>query len=251
MIAKKRLYIIKTGDTLDSVKASAGDFHQMFLEQLGELGVDARVVQAHKEEALPSVDEVDILLVTGSPHSVIDRPGWSERTGTLLAEAVSANKWVLGVCYGHQLLAQAMGGVVEKNPQGYEVGTIQVELTEAGKSDPLFQAIARGEPTLSFNSTHSDAVMRAPVGARVLASTKATEVQAFAIGERAWGVQFHPEFTPEIMALYVEGRTPLIEKNARAFGLDPAAEIARAKRSVHATPAGKALLRSFVEMAQR
>jgi GMP synthase (glutamine-hydrolysing) len=251
MIEKTRLAIIKTGDTLDTVKAHAGDFHQMFLEQLGELGVDARVVQAHKDEALPNVDDVDVLLVTGSPYSVTERQPWAERTSQLLGEAISSNKWVLGVCYGHQLLAHALGGTVEKNPNGYEVGTINVELTEAGKSDPLFSQISRGEPTLAFHSTHSDAVVRAPSHARVLASTRSTEVQAFAVGERAWGVQFHPEFTPEVMSLYVEGRTPLIEKYAQERGLDPAAEVARAKRSVHATPAGRALLRAFVEMARR
>src|SRR5262245_52167177 len=119
---KKRLVLLKTGDTLDSVKQEVGDFDRMFLETIGGEGV--RVIEAHKNEALPALDSFDALLITGSPHSVTARDRWADDSAAFTKAAVEANKHVLGVCYGHQLMAHALGGEVIKNPSGYEVGTI-------------------------------------------------------------------------------------------------------------------------------
>lgn len=245
---KKRFVLLKTGDTLESIQAELGDFDRLFLAQLEGVDAELRVVQAHRDEPLPKAIDFDGLIITGSPHSVTARQPWADRAAALLREALAANKHIFGVCYGHQLLAHAIGGVVAKNPQGYEVGTIGVELTREGLADPLFGPIARAsEGGLYFNSTHSDAVMSLPDTARVLASTALTAVQAFAVGERAWGVQFHPELNERAMKLYVEGRVPLITSNAQARGVDPAVALDRARASVRATPAGRMLLRRFVE----
>lgn len=238
---KKRLLLMKTGDALDSVRQKVGDFDRMFRETLGD---DVRVIEAHKNEALPALDSFDALLISGSPLSVTWRERWAEDASTFTRAAIEANKHVLGVCYGHQLIAHALGGEVIKNPKGYEVGTIDVELTEEGSRDPLLGAL----PERAFNLTHSDIVSTMPKQARLLASTTATQVQAFAIGERAWGVQFHPEFNEETMRLYVEGRSNLIRATAEKNGVDPEGEIERTRRAVRATPAGPALLRRFLTL---
>jgi GMP synthase (glutamine-hydrolysing) len=250
MIAKKSLVLVKTGDTLAEVKSKVGDFDQMFLDQLGESGAAVEVTEVHKGGRLPALSEVDAVIVTGSPSSVTAREPWAEELATWLRDAVGRDKHVLGVCYGHQLLAYAIGGTVEKNPRGYEIGTISVELTEDGKKDVLLGPIARGEPVIDFQSTHMDAVMSLPSGARILASTQQTPVQAFLLGERAWGVQFHPEMTGETIRLYVEGRTPQIAADAERRGLDPSREVSRVKTGVRETPAGPALLRRFISLVE-
>lgn len=244
-----RLLIVKTGDTLDAVRASVGDFDAMFRRAVEGLVADVTVVPAHRDAPLPASGDFDATIVTGSPSSVTAREPWAERLGAWMAEAVAADRWLLGVCYGHQLLAAATGGAVERNPRGYEVGTIEVELTAEGEGDPLLGAIATGRRVLAFHSTHMDVVTALPRGARRLASTAMTEVQAFALGERAYGVQFHPEFDRPTIALYVEGRAGLIARDAEERGAPVASALERARRSVRDTPDGQALLEAFIRRA--
>jgi GMP synthase (glutamine-hydrolysing) len=245
--AMKKLLLIKTGDTLASIKEAAGDFDRMFLDKLGELAKDVEVIEAHKGGVLPSADSPTGVIVTGSPHSVTLRESWADRLARWLADRADLDRPLLGVCYGHQLLAHAIGADVALNPKGYEVGTISVELTEHGASDPLIGRVAGGKASVLFHSTHQDAVMDLPSRARVLASTEKTEVQAFAVGRRVWGVQFHPEFTATIMRLYIEGRSAVIERDAKSRGEDPSVAKKRAESSVRETEAGGELLRLFVE----
>jgi GMP synthase (glutamine-hydrolysing) len=205
---------------------------------------------------------VGAAIITGSPHSVTRREPWADALAKWTSRVVDEGRFLLGVCYGHQILAHAQGGTVAKNPNGYEVGTITVELSEEGASDPILGPLARvrggagegaGEgaerPTLDFHSTHQDAVVELPKGALLLASTLKTPVQAFRIGERAWGVQFHPEFTESVMRIYIERRLDVIRSDAKLRGADPRTEIERVERSVRATPHGRLLLRRFVEHA--
>lgn len=241
-----KLLVVKTGDTLPNIKERCGDFDAMFLENIGELGVEARIVEVHKGEALPRLEEIDAAIITGSPASVTKRDKWANELAAWTRDAVQANLHILGVCYGHQLLAHAMDGVVEKNPNGYEAGTISVQINDEGLVDPLLGAVARGVQTISFHSTHEDAVVELPPGARLLASTETTPVQAFAIGEHAWGVQFHPEFSEEVMKLYVQGRTAVIKANAERRGKDPDIEARRVADSVRPTPHGPLFLRRFI-----
>jgi GMP synthase (glutamine-hydrolysing) len=98
---------------------------------------------------------------------------------------------VLGVCFGHQLLARALGARVERHPRGPESGTVEVELTEAGAADPLFAGLPR---RLAVQHGHEDHVAELPRGAALLASNAHTLVQAFAHGPHIRAVQFHPEF---------------------------------------------------------
>jgi GMP synthase (glutamine-hydrolysing) len=245
--AMSTLLLIKTGDTLEPIKQTTGDFDRMFVHHLGGLANGIAVIEAHKGEELPSLREAGKVIITGSPHSVVHRETWADRLAAWIAEAVRADVPILGVCYGHQLLAHAIGGRVEVNPNGYEVGTIDVQLTEEGARDPLLGSVSGGRRVLEAHSTHRDSVILLPPGARILATTAKTPVQAFRVGARAWGVQFHPEFTSDIMRRYIEGRANVIEKEAKERGEDPGLAKKRAEDSVRDTPSGTELLRAFVE----
>lgn len=242
-----RFLLVKTGDTADSIQRACGDFDRMFLEKIGDL-IDVRVVQAHRDEPLPPVGEVDAMLMTGSPYSVTTMEPWAESLSEWTRALVDADRPVLGVCYGHQLLAHALGGRVEKNPLGYEIGTISVDLTPEGEKDPLLGGLG-GRP-LRFNSVHGDAVTELPDGATVLASNRMSTVQAFSVGDRVWGVQFHPEITKRIMEMYLEERRYRVVADAERAGLDPEAAVEEVRRGIEETPHGAALLRAFILLAR-
>lgn len=247
----RKVVVAQAGSTLHPVKSAYGDFDAMFRHHLDEVGVEIEVVKAYEGGTLPSPDRFSAAIITGSPSSVTALEPWAKDLAAWTARVVDAGRPFLGVCYGHQLLAYAKGGEVANNRRGYEVGTIAVELTREAAADPLFGGIATEEEALCFHSTHQDVVVRAPNGARILASTPMTAIQAFAIGRAAWGVQFHPEFTEGVMALYARERADLIRRDARGRGEDEEAAVAHVQASIRPTPCGALLLRRFVDLALR
>jgi GMP synthase (glutamine-hydrolysing) len=181
---------------------------------------------------LPDSSDFAGLIVTGSASSVTERAPWMLRTEAYLARAVAHRDPVLGICFGHQLLGQALGGLVEKNPRGREMGTVPFEILA---DDPLLDRSVT--PPLA-HTTHVDSVTVLPPGARVLAATALEPHAAVRFGERAWGVQFHPEFDERVMSEYIETRSPLLAEEGR----DPAAMLA----SIGVARAGALVLRRFV-----
>ena len=189
--------------TFPALRAQAGGFEDWFARAARMPRADFEVVDAVSDECLPDPTGVDPVMVTGSPHSVHDRAPWSVRTGAWLRRVVEAEIPVLGVCYGHQLLADVLGGEVGPNPNGREVGVCEVEVVP----DPLFAGLPR---RFSVYQTHTDAVNRAPPGATVLAGNAQTPIQAMRYGS-AWTVQWHPEFNVHIIRAYLEARADLID----------------------------------------
>ncbi len=120
---------------------------------------------------------------------------WLTPTKTLIATVVRAGQCFLGICLGHQLAAVALGGEVIKNPRGHATGLTQVTLTPAGRVDPLLRSVG---PTARAVQWNHDIVSRLPVGAAALATAPDGTVQAARYGDRAWGVQFHPEASPAV-----------------------------------------------------
>ncbi|MEO1192471.1 MAG: type 1 glutamine amidotransferase [Pseudomonadota bacterium] len=164
----------------------------IFRDFLKEDGIDWQTVELDEGDAIPDLEPYDVLWVMGGPQDVwqVEEHPW------LLPEMAAIRQWVqdlnrpfLGFCLGHQLLAQALGGQVgpAKTP---EVGMMSVDLTEAGQAHPLFAGLASPQPCLQW---HGAEVLTAPPDAVVLASSPACPVNAFAVGERAFGLQYHSE----------------------------------------------------------
>jgi len=232
-----RVLVVKTGSTLPAIRARRGDFETWIAQGMG-LAPDAiDVVDVSTGAALPRPDAPAGIVVTGSSAMVSAREPWSERTGAWLADAVGAGTPVLGICYGHQLLAHALGGRVAKNPRGREIGTIQLRLAPDAKQDALLGALPA---RTRAHTTHLESVLELPPGARWLAESDADPNQAFALGARAWGVQFHPEFDADVIRGYIEGRRDAL----LAEGLDPERLLA----DVAETPESASLLRRFAAL---
>lgn len=232
-----RVLIVKTGGTLPELRAQRGDYEEWIAAGMGFARSEVDVVAVAQGEKLPARESPAGVVVTGSSAMVSHREPWSERTAEWLARAALGGTPVLAICYGHQLLAHALGGEVGRNPRGREIGTVVVRRLGAAQLDPLLGVWSEAEPA---HVTHLESVLALPAGAVRLAESDLDPVQAFSVGERAWGVQFHPEFDAETARAYIAAR----RDRMRAEGLDPDALIA----DVRDAPGGPRLLRRFAEL---
>ncbi|MDG2333657.1 MAG: glutamine amidotransferase [Myxococcota bacterium] len=231
------LLIVKTGDTLPEVAARRGDFDRWIRQGLALSRLPVETVEVHREQELPPVESVAGVVVTGSAAMVSEREAWSERTARWLKGAVEARAWILGICYGHQLLAHGFGGRVGPNPRGRQIGTVEVDL-EAEHDLLLGRLPARAR----VQATHVEVVLAYPDGAVPLGRSALDPHHAFRLGDRAWGVQFHPEFDADIMRGYIDGRRDLIAGE----GGDPGA----LKAACRDSPDGRTLLGRFGELVE-
>jgi GMP synthase (glutamine-hydrolysing) len=194
---------MKTGTTLEPIREVRGDFEDWIREGTGYASDELSVRSVYRGEAPLDPSEVSGVIVTGSSALVSEREPWSEQSSRWLSRAVAEEVPVLGICYGHQLLAHGCGGRVERNPLGREIGTVTVELEGPAADDPLFEGLPR---ELGVQVSHVESVLELPPGARRLGSSAGDPNQVFALGEVAWGVQFHPEFDADIVRGYIAGR---------------------------------------------
>ncbi|MGL4178563.1 MAG: type 1 glutamine amidotransferase [Dermatophilaceae bacterium] len=170
------------------------------------LGLD--VVRGDLGEPLPPRVEHDGLVVLGGAMGAHDdaRHPWLAPTKALVRDAVQRDVPLLGVCLGHQLTAAALGGRCGPNPAGRTVGLVPVRLTAAGATDPLLSG-SDGRHAVHYND---DVVSALPHRAQVLATLPGGAPQAVRFGIRAWGVQFHPEASPEVFTSWIEADPPVV-----------------------------------------
>ncbi len=159
-------------------------------------GIAWDAVELDAGEKIPSLDAYDALWVMGGPMDVweADQYAWMKPEMAAIREAVAVRRMpFLGLCLGHQLLGEALGGKVDKAAQA-EVGILDVHLTEEGKSDPLFAGLRHRFKALQW---HGAEVAHLPPHAVVLANSPLCRVQGMRIGSHAYGLQYHIELTPE------------------------------------------------------
>lgn len=236
---RKPLAIFKAGSTWPAMAARHGDFEDWLKRSMGlEASRHTTVVAVATGAPLPPPAALAGAIITGSHAMVTDRPAWSEALAGWLREAVPTGLPVLGICYGHQLLAHALGGEVANLEPEPEVGTICVALTEASHDDPLFHDLPARFPA---HASHVQSARRLPDDAVHLARSQREPHHAFRVGPRAWGVQFHPEFDTEAMRAYVHRWAE--KPNA------PQRDWAAVDAGVEDTPAAAEITRRFARLA--
>ena len=232
-----KVLIIKTGSTFPFLVSKRGDFEHWILSGMQVEPESAIIVDVCNGFTLPGFDGISGVIISGSHAMVTEHPGWSKRTVEWLLGAVERQVPILGICYGHQLLAYALGGEVGDNPNGCEFGTVEIKLHENARGDKLFGGFST--PILAHVS-HAQSVLRLPDTATLLASSDMDRNQAFVVGNSAWGVQFHPEFDAEIVIEYInQHREALLRENK-----NPDRIIERCFN----TPHGSEILKRFVEI---
>jgi GMP synthase (glutamine-hydrolysing) len=233
------ILIIKTGSTLPGLKSRRGDFEDWIMTGMRVNADEVTVVDVTAGEPLPPNGAFAGIVVTGSHSMVTEHSRWSERAAQWLALEVAAETPTLGICYGHQLLGYALGGMVEENPLGWELGTVEIKLEEPAAGDELLGGFSSA---VKVQSSHTQSVTRLPRRAVRLASSSRDANHAFRVGKTAWGVQFHPEFDGEIVRTYIEH----CRKKLIAEGQDPD----RLLRESQDTSCGTELLQRFARVAK-
>lgn len=236
----KKLLIIKTGRAIKGIPPELLDFEHWTAAAAGlTLEEHCHTVTVIDGEQLPEPGACSGVVITGSAAMVSDRHPWSEYTARWLLRAMQAGVPILGICYGHQLLAHALGGVVDYHPRGREMGTKEINRTPAALHDELFSIMPERFPA---HVTHMQSVLALPAGAEVLACNSFEAHHAVRFAPRAWGVQFHPEFTHAAMSHYLQLRSDAL----RNEGMDPAELLA----AVTHTTASEQLLRRFAALTE-
>lgn len=230
----KTIYIIKIGTTFPSTEKRLGDFDQWTADALGPVDVGLGVVNAEHGGPLPRQEDCAGVVITGSHAMVTDDLPWSVRLKEWIQNLLEAHVPLFGICYGHQLLAQAAGGRIDFHPHGREIGTVSIQLLPSCSDDPVFQGLLSPFPA---HVSHSQTVLSLPKAAIRLASNTHERNHAFRIGECAWGVQFHPEFSVDIMRSYIQEGTDQLESE----GFD----VPRLSSAVSETPIATQVLRNF------
>ncbi len=231
------MHVLKLGSTYDHLREERGDFEDWTAAALGVTRADLTVVDVRAGDPLPAATDCDGIILTGSHAMVSHREPWSEAVAAWLPGIVAAEVPLLGICYGHQLLAHAFGGVVDDHPRGKEIGTVHVGLTPAAADDPLFSHMP---PDFCAHATHTQSVLTLPNGAVHLAGNDFEPHHALRIGRRAWGVQFHPEYTTRHMADYIDGQAETLTTAGH--------DIDALHRTVTPTPEATELLRRFMAL---
>lgn len=161
---------------------------------LREHGHRLETVKPHEGDALPiDLDNIDAIVTCGGACNVKDDLDWMEPEMELLRQANARALPIVGICLGHQLLAKALGGEVEKMDAGIQLGWEEVTLNHLGREDPLHAGIAWQAMQPHWNSY---AVTKLPAGARALASSQKNANEIWATGLRTYGFAFHPEIEP-------------------------------------------------------
>lgn len=185
--------ILQTGESPDALRAEMGDYPDFFETLLTGRGLTFRRWAVLRSEFPASVDECEGWLITGSRFGAYEDHAWIPPLEDFIRQAYAAHVPVVGICFGHQIIAQAMGGRVEKYQGGWSVGPTEYDF---------------GDRKYTLNAWHQDQVTVKPEGAQVLASTPFCENAALLYDDRMFTVQPHPEFRREFMEGLIKFRGP-------------------------------------------
>ncbi len=196
----KNIYVIKAGTTFPSVKEEHGDFDLWTIRSMGIRHDEAVTIDIQEMEPLPEYSECKGVVITGSHAMVTEHLPWSDLLLDWIPGLIKREIPFMGICYGHQLLAEAMGGKVGFHPKGEEIGTVDITLSTEAVKDPLFKDMPASIPV---HVTHAQSAITIPQGTTIIASNEFEPYHAIRIGKCAWGVQFHPEYNTNIMKAYI------------------------------------------------
>ncbi|MCB1366994.1 MAG: type 1 glutamine amidotransferase [Rhodobacteraceae bacterium] len=187
-----KIGILQTGHAPEGLLADFGDYGDMFQHLLDGNGFEFQVYSVVDDQFPDAVDAADGWLITGSRHGAYEDLPWIARLEDFLRAAYARGVPIIGVCFGHQVLAKALGGRVEKFAGGWAVGPAEYALKDGG--------------SLTLNAWHQDQVVERPDGAEVLASSPFCENAVLAYGDKALTVQPHPEYGRDFIAGLIEKR---------------------------------------------
>lgn len=219
-----RIGILETGEVADALRERHGDYPAMFASLLGAVDpeLEFATVSVVNGEMPVSPTQADAWLITGSRHGVYDDLPWIAPLKAFLRDCVARRAPVVGICFGHQILAEALGGTVVKSDKGWGLGVQDYDVTRR----PAWMADLPDR--FSVRAVHQDQVVALPADATVLAKSAHCEYAALAYGdaERPYAIslQPHPEFgvdfLDELLTVRAGVAFPVETAEAARAGLD-------------------------------
>lgn len=188
-----KIGILQAGHSPDELRETVGDYGEMFTRLLDGHGFSFEIFSVVDGEFPAGLDAADGWLITGSKHGAYEDHDWIPPLEDLVRAIRDADQPLVGVCFGHQIIAQALGGKVEKFTGGWSVGRTDYDF---------------GDETMALNAWHQDQVTKLPEGAEVIASSDFCENAALVIGDKILTIQPHPEFTADLVAGLIKHRGP-------------------------------------------
>ena len=207
-----KIGILQTGMAPEEMVERHGEYPGMFEQFLGGYGFDFQTYNVLVDEFPDTATDADGWLITGSKHGAYEDHPWITPLENLVRGIYAADIPLVGVCFGHQIIAQALGGTVVKFDGGWSVGHTQYKMN--GHDTPV-----------TLNAWHQDQVIDLPKDARVVGSSDFCKYAALAYGGKVLTVQPHPEFGDDFIEDLIKYRAPgvvpkgLLEKATARMGL--------------------------------
>ncbi|AIW16988.1 glutamine amidotransferase [Vibrio tubiashii] len=191
----KKLLIVNVGSAPESQLNKFGDFELWAKQAIGSTTLE---IEFHDGIAnpLPKPQVLAGVIIMGSLSMVTEETNWMKRLAAEIVQLAEHRIPTLGICFGHQLISYAFGGDIDFNPNGLEVGTVNISRLENSDDDPLLSQLPEH---FHAQAVHFQSVLTLPKQAVRLAQSNMDQHHAFRAGDCTWGVQFHPEFTTDIM----------------------------------------------------
>jgi len=183
--------ILETGRPSDALAAEHGTYTAMVATLLssGDGALRFENFSVMEDEFPAGVEECDGYVITGSRFSAMDETPWMLRLESFLRDAMAKDRPVFGICFGHQILAKALGGEVKQAKQGWQLGLQSYQLVKRP------EWMEESPDTLRMNAIHQDQVVSLPEGAEIIASAPQCPIAGLVYGDKAASFQAHPEFT--------------------------------------------------------
>jgi len=199
-----KIGILQTGHSPDNMRDQLGDYGEMFTKLLGGRGFDFQIWSVVDGDFPTSAVDADGWLITGSKHGAYEDHAWIPPLEELIRAIREAGRPLVGICFGHQIIAQALGGTVEKFSNGWSVGLTEYRLENK---------------TVMLNAWHQDQVTVLPKCAKVVGSSDFCANAALLYDDQIWTIQPHPEFS----SAFIDGLV-----RTRGKGVVPDAQLAAA-----------------------
>lgn len=210
-----KLGILKTDTVRPEWVPEFGEYPDMFMALLGRLDpqLEFEVYDAERSEYPDDINAVDAYLITGSKSSVYEDKAWIRTLEDFVRELDRHGKKMIGICFGHQLIAQALGGKTIKSDKGWGVGLHTYAFDEA----PAWHD--QGDADFSVLVSHQDQVVAVPEGTQVLASSDFCENAVCQIGDHILTFQGHPEFISAYSQEIMDLRREMIGEDVYSAGV--------------------------------
>ncbi len=205
---------------------TCGEVHNDHLEEHGDYHQMISVLFANRHEPLvfrsymaihgelpQSIDECDAYIISGSPKSVYESHDWIDKLEDFIRQLDSAKKKLIGICFGHQLIAQALGGKVEKSDKGWGVGLYENQIIEQSW-------MSQPSESITLLASHQDQVITPPQHAKTIGQSAFCPHYMLQIEQHILTVQGHPEFTKAYVKTLIESRSHILSPSEYQGGLD-------------------------------